>query len=120
MLQNPYQSPAVLDESAMIEPLDELAGDHLVNTSLWLAVFCELLPLEADCVFFALRSSNLLEFLLFRGAFLVIVLGPLFRYLQLSGRAGLMKAWGKIACIAIILGVKVSLETWSLIILHAG
>jgi hypothetical protein len=115
MLQNPYQSPAALDESVIIKPLDLDAGVHLVATSLWLAIFCELLPLEADCVYFALQSRNVLGFLLLRGIFLAIVLGPLFRYFQLSGRAGLIRAWRQIACIAVLLGAKIAIEAWSLI-----
>jgi hypothetical protein len=75
----------------------------LAKTSLYLAIFIEIFPTEADVIFIAYNLQSMPLFILIKLSFWTIILFPLFLYIVLNGWRSIQAASGKVIAIFIIL-----------------
>jgi hypothetical protein len=108
---NPYESPtADCGDTSLAKEGDGPRSPWLVRISLLLAIFCEVIPLEADAIFIAYQPPNVILFVAIKSVFLTVILAPLFVYVALNGWRGLRFVKGRACAIGIIVSVILILQ----------
>lgn len=80
---NPYQAPKNSDSSAAATAVQHR---WLVILSGWLAVLLEVLPLEADVLYYLSRPPpNVAGFVAAKAMFMTVILSPLITFVKLNG-----------------------------------
>jgi len=101
-----------------------IRGEWLVGISVFLAVFLEVIPLEADALNALIWSGSFLQVLLLKAAFVALILMPLAGFVRLNGWRGLTSKTvrGRIILIAVIVLISLALYCWMIwgVMIHGG
>ena len=88
----------------------EIPDLRLVKLSVFLVVFCEILPLEADCTFMFFYTRDILAFVATKTVFLTLILLPLAICVKRNGWKSLKLVWGSVAFVVIVVSIRMVLD----------
>lgn len=92
-----------------------MQGRGLVGVSLLLAVFIEILPLEADLTVVAIAIHNLPRFFIAKTICVAVILAPLLAYAWLNGWKGIWAQKGRVIAITVILLLRTAMDVECLV-----
>jgi hypothetical protein len=108
----------VLKPSGGVSPDDTqespIRGEWLVGMSVFLAVFLEVIPVEADVVSVLVYSGSLFRALLAKLLFLILILFPLVICVRLNGLRGLTSkiTRGRVILVVAIVVIHLAFDCW--------
>lgn len=118
---NPYESPTQPSRSPAASSADVgVREGWLIRASLFLAFFLEAPVCGADPSGMALATQNVQLYVGGKAVCLALILFPLWRYLSVNGRPGVIAAKGSIVSIGVLVIGRLVLElgAWGYYFLH--